>query len=302
MLKTAILCGLTLYQAAGAADLVSAVLYNASVPPHTRPPIYDKGYLIFTYRTGDSAVTVYGPNGTRLFGGLVKLPRAGAIQLGNSAADSDGTIAVTVAYGSAQEPAGAIAVFDHSGRQTGFFETGRYLPAALAFDPDHMLWALGWQRGSDYAVFRKFARDGKEAGAFVSRSSFPPGLEPGHVAAGEKGIMVAHGRMGALVASGKAGDQREWVELDLSGKLLGRWRMDHLFTVNLGFTASGDLYGCAPHERGQPTHLTEFDRATSSWKPVPGYVRPDWLLMGADGDRLVLWDQGTSPMLLRYMR
>jgi hypothetical protein len=303
MLKTAVLCVLALCQAAAAAQLVSAVVYDTSVPPHTRLPIYDRGYLIVTYSPGDSAFTVYGPDGARIFDGRVKLPHSESLQLGNSAADTDGTIAMTIAYATPQGYSGAVALFNRIGDQTKIIETGPYMPTALAFDPNHDLWAAGWQRDSqDYFVFRKFSRGGQDAGAFVRRSEFPAGLEPGHVPLGEKGLLVANGRVGALLESGNAGDLREWVELDLTGKLLGRWRMDHLFGVNLAFTADGRIYGNTPVEKGKPVHLTVFDRVTATWKIVPDDIHADWLLLGPEGDQVVVWDTGSDPMLLRYLR
>lgn len=303
ILKTAALCALALCQAAMAAQLVSAVLYATSVPPHARLPIYDHGYLIVTYNPGDSAVTVYGPDGARIFDALVKLPHVQSPNLGNSAADTDGTIAITVTDTSSQVYHGAIVLFNRIGHQTNVIDTGVYLPSALAFDGDHNLWAAGWQRdGNDYFVFRKFSRTGADAGSFLRRSTFPAGLEPGHVPLGEKGVHVADGRVGALLASGNAGDLHEWVELDLSGKLLGRWRMDRLFGVNLAFTANGNIYGNTPLEKGKPVHLTLFDRSTSSWKNIPDDIHADWLMMGASGNEIVVWDQGSDPMLLRYLR
>jgi hypothetical protein len=303
MLKTAALCAFALCQAAVAAELVSAVLYNTSVPPHARLPIFDDGYLIATYSPGDSAVTVYGPDGARLFDSAVKLPQAQSLQLGNSAADTDGVVAVTVAYTGAQGNSGAIVLFNRIGRQTKVIETGRYLPTALTFDAQHNLWAAGWQRGSqDYFIVRKFLPNGADVGSFVRRSWFPAGIEPGHLPAGEKGLHAANGRLGALLASGNSGDRREWVELDADGKLLGRWRMDHLFGVNLAFCANGAIYGNTPLEKGQPVHLTVFDRATASWHIIPDDIHTDWIMLGADGNQVVVWDQGSDPMLLRYLR
>jgi hypothetical protein len=302
ILKTAALCAFALCQAATAAQLVSAVLYATSVPPHARLPVYDNGYLIVTYSPRDSALTVYGPDGARVFDTLVKLPHGESPNLGNSAADTDGTIAVTVTYTSSQTYSGAIVLFNRIGHQTNVIDTGAYLPSALAFDADHNLWAAGWQRDSqDYFIFRKFSHTGADAGSFVRRSAFPAGLDPGHVPLGEKGVHVASGRVAALLASGNSGDLHEWVELDLNGKLLGRWRMDHLFGVNLAFTSDGNIYGNTPLEKEKAVHLTVFDRSTASWKTIPDDIHVDWLMMGAAGDEIVVWDQGSDPMLLRYL-
>ncbi|HTQ53425.1 MAG TPA: hypothetical protein VMI94_03130 [Bryobacteraceae bacterium] len=303
MLKIAALCMLAWCQTIAAAQLVSAVVYNTSVPPHAKLPIYDHGYLIVTYGHGDSAITAYGPDGSRIFDGLVKLPSNAPLEIGNAAADTDGTVAVTVTYTGPEGHGGAIVLFNRIGHQTHVIETGRYLPAALAFDSHRDLWAAGWQRGTqDYFIFRKFSPTGTEAGAFVRRSAFPAGLEPGHIPLGEKGVSVADGRVGALLESGNSADAREWVELDLAGKLVGRWPMPHMFGINVAFASDGNLYGDTPYAKGKPVHLTLFDRSSGAWKTVPDEIHADWTLMGAQGSDVVVWDRGSDPMLLRCWR
>jgi len=39
---------------------------------------------------------------------------------------------------------GGIALFDRSGKQPRFFDTGQYLPTQVCA-PDHSIWTLGWQ-------------------------------------------------------------------------------------------------------------------------------------------------------------
>lgn len=309
MFKTLILCGLAL--PAVAAELDKAVLYQAAVVPNARLPIYDNGYLIVTYNAGDSAITVYGPDGLRLFDTLVRVPETDSLNLGNSAADTDGTIAVTVAYTTAGGHVGGIALLDRSGRQTRLIKTDRYMPEQLGFDANHNLWAVGWQRDverhdmpdkRDYLIFRKFSPEGEQVGAFVSRSSFPEGLEPGYVAGGQKSLRVVDNRVGALLMSGKIGNLAEWLELDLEGKLLGRWRMDDLHVANLAFTPDGNLYAHTPCSKSHTVQLTLFDRTTASWRTLPGDLKAGCIMMGADGGDIVFLDYSGPSALLQYFR
>jgi hypothetical protein len=310
-MRTALLCGLVLLRTMAAANLTRAVLYEAVAVPDARVPIYENGYLIVTYSAGDSAITVYGPDGVRLFDAVVKPPQAASLSLGNSAASREGGIAVAVEYSvTPQERAGGIAVFDRRGRQTRFIETGRYIPSEVAFDADRSLWALGRQLDAehnstadrqDYVIFRKFSPDGEPVGAYIPRSLFPAGLEPGSRALGEKSLSVADGRVGALVVSGGRSELQEWVELDLTGKLLGRWRMDHVFPSNLAFTPGG-LYGHTPCQSGKPVQLTVFDRSAASWRTIPGDLDSGCLMLGADGEDVVFMQYKTSPILLKYLR
>jgi hypothetical protein len=309
MFKTLILCGLAL--PAPAAELDKAVLYQAPVAPNTRLPIYENGYMIVTYSAGDSAITVYGSDGLRLFDTLVHVPQADSLSLGNSAADIDGTIAVTIAYSTSGKYVGGIALLDRSGRQTRLIKTDRYMPEELAFDANHNLWTAGWQRDierddmpdkRDYLIFRKFSPEGEQVGAFVSRSSFPAGLEPGTGIGGLKSLRAVNNRVGALLMSGKVGNLAEWLELDLEGKLLGRWRMDDLHVANLALTPDGNLYAHTPCSHSQTLQLTLFDRTTASWRTLPGDLKAGCIMMGADGGDLVFLDYSGASALLQYFR
>jgi hypothetical protein len=103
--------------------------------------------------------------------------------------DADGNAAVGA--GALGGPSGflsGILLLDRTGRETGFIDTGRYTPAHIAIAPDHSIWALGWQRDADKprlpnrqdnGIVRHFSADGKQVRAYLPRSSFPAGLEPG---------------------------------------------------------------------------------------------------------------------------
>jgi hypothetical protein len=132
-------------------------------------------------------------------------------------------------------PDAGIDIRDLSGTLLRSFSTGRFLPMHLSFGQDHSLWALGWQYDEarfsedkqDYRILRKYSIDSnKETGAYLPKSLFESGLPPGMEEWQRRRITVTADRLGVEVISGNIGNQREWVELDLNGNVLGRWRLD----------------------------------------------------------------------------
>ena len=124
---------------------------------------------------------------------------------------------------------GGIDFRDSSGTLTRTIKTGRYVPAHISFAEDHSLWSFGYQLDAadasrpdqkGYMTVRKYLANGNEAGAYLPRSLFPPGLEPADAGwQRSSSITVAHDRVGLWATSGESGDQTEWVELDLNGNL-----------------------------------------------------------------------------------
>jgi hypothetical protein len=173
-------------------------------------------------------------------------------------------------------------------------DAGRYVPAHLAFGEDHSLWSLGWQTDAtkplvpdrqDYMTVRKYSTDGKVAGAYLPRSLFPAGLEPGKDQWQEHRITVTGDRVGLEMDSGNAGNLREWVELDLNGNLSGRWKLDPSDGLYPGvaLTSDGQAY-TQRHEPSKPGQVFRLDRTSSTWQLVNA---PSLQLYGADGDKVV---------------
>ena len=102
---------------------------------------------------------------------------------------------------------------------------------------------------------RKYSTDGKLVGAYLSRSLFPPGLPPGLDGWQTRRITVTHDRVGVEAVSGNVSNQREWVELDLQGNLMGRWRWDP-FDQFPGVALTSDNQA----SRGSESHMVIRDR------------------------------------------
>ena len=153
----------------------------------------------------------------------------------------------------------------------------------------------------DYLIIRRFNMQGRETGAFVMRSSFPPGLSPGGPWGGLWGIRAAGDRIGAFMYSGKNGQPLVWLELDSSGNEQGRWTLPAGSTGGRAFTKKA-LYAVKlksdQEKRVAVWELDALDKDTSAWKPVSKVeyswdnLRDGGMLMDADGEELVLAKEG----------
>jgi hypothetical protein len=192
-------------------------------------------------------------------------------------------------------------LFDRTGAQMRYVDTGLYLPTQVCFAPDHSIWTIGWQghealgKNEDYFVLRNYSQDGGQLGAFLPRSSFEDEPDPVGPMIGAWQLRTSNSRVGAIFFASsivglwqKSRSAVNWVETDLKGKETGRWNFAGRSL--LAFTQSGAIYG-------QEHDVAVFDRATSSWRPVAGM--PDGHLLGADGDSLVFSLRGQN--ILRWV-
>lgn len=171
-------------------------------------------------------------------------PEHGVIH--NVTVDTDQTAAAAVEVGG---KSGVISIFEGTGSPIRAIETGKYLPSFVCFAPDHSIWTTGRQQRQslsdkpEYFILRHFFRDGEELGTFLPRSSFEADDRTGPVMVivGLPGLRAANNRIGALLNYGGNGEKALWVETDLNGKEIGRWRVniDGFPSV---FTPNGIVY------------------------------------------------------------
>ncbi|MBZ5610233.1 MAG: hypothetical protein LAP38_18375 [Acidobacteriia bacterium] len=257
-------------------------------------PGFYNGYLFSC--TAGGVVTLFAPDGRNLT--LVPQNRPDTyVQALFVAVDSDGTLAISW---DSRSHAG-IDLRDSSGVLLRSIDTGRYIPAHLSFGEDHSLWSFGWQRDAvkqgfpdkqDYATVRKYSSDGKETAAFLPRSLFPRGLEPGTDHWQSRSITVTSDRIGIHAVSGTVSNQREWVELDLDGHLTGRWKLDPSDQFpGVVLTSDNQAYVHRYDREAKSRRVFRLNRALSTWEPVSA---PDAALYGTDGDKLVFarWSDG----------
>ncbi len=275
------------------------VYYQGLLAPQSITPTFDKGYL-FVYNF--DRIDAYAPDGSPMYSISTQVPNAKIVNIQNAAADTDGTTVAAVEYsrdGTSRTMGGGIALFDRSGKQTRFFDTGRYWPTQVGFAPDHTIWTLGWRgdkasrETDDYFILRNYSQDGQEIGAFLPRSSFEPEPDPIGPMIGMWELRITNDRIGAVFYASSTLEPcqsrrpMQWIEADLKGKVLGRWEVGAEWLPR-AFTQSGALYT----QNGDAVLV--FDRATKAWRRVAGSPGGD--LLGADGDNLVFEAKGTSTL------
>ncbi len=280
------------------ADLtVREVTYGRAMFPGEALPIFDRGYLIFTEQR---SLSVYGPDGMRVFESDMLDPKGARASLGDVAADTDGAFVACIAYSGAPHGyGGALAFLERTGKPVRYIETDRYMPTHLCIDDNYYIWAFGWQRDltdngredrEDYFQVRRYTSDGKPAGAFLRRSLFPAQVKPFPAWTGRWIVRAAAGRVGAVA---DVDGRPEWLELDLDGNLIGRWPLGPNNPVKLlAFTSDARLYALLPDG------LALFDRARSMWNVVQ--PKPDirsGTLVGAQENQLVLSGRAGDPRL-----
>ena len=236
----------------------------------------------------------YSPEGFPVLTTVVQIPDAENVWANGLAVDADGAFAIGVAYGTSAS-AGGIVFYDKYGQPDGFVATGSYLPESLCFAGDHSLWTFGAQRGGgDYMMVHRFTAGRKDAGQFLARSLFPRGLNPGMGSWQIRSIMVAQDRVGLFAFSGLNGSLNEWVELDLSGKLIRRVRLDQREFMPMAFTADGHLYRKPDHKSA----LQVLSQTSPDWQDL-GMASLGWLL-GADGNSLVFSPPAVGPVTMQW--
>jgi hypothetical protein len=285
LLFAAVLCHL------GIAAESRDVYYPGLLTPLNIVPTFDKGYL-FVYDA--HKINVFGADGSHLYDISAQIENCKVVSIENAAVDTDGTIAGAVMYspdGTSIKEGGGIAVFDQSGNQVRFFDTGRYHPTQIAFGPDHSIWTLGWPGSQarrwpdDFLILRTYSQDGQELGAFLPRSSFDSRPDPIGPMIGFWELRVMGNRVGALIYRSSEYQPDEsprdamlWVETDLKGNEIGRWNIPPDRAPE-AFTEAGALY----MRKGKSVFI--FDHPTRAWRatgtPAEGRI------LGADGDSLV---------------
>jgi len=104
-------------------------------------------------------------------------------------------------------------------------------------------------------------------------------------------------RVGIWAVYGSDGDnKKEWVELDLNGKLLSRKRLDEFNgSISIVLTSDARLYIQSRYPREQK--LWVLDRDSSTWRLIDD--PPPGRLMGADENTLEFED-ALSPVHLSW--
>ena len=265
--------------------------------PNEIVPLYDKGFLLYPLRP--NRVEILRPGGQPASSFEVPCPGSSTCSVTTLAANSSGSIAVSLAYITASGRTAGIRLIDTSGRELGFIRTGNYLPTALCFDADDNLWSVGRENepftdfeSREYLLVRKFTPDGKELGRYLPKSLWPARkAQPSRIGTGYWSMRAASDRIGVFVHEGHRDNPAEWVEWDLAGNLLTR-TLIKMGKAGRAFTSSGRLYVRFRVPGSKRLELRVLDKKTGAWTAVPDNLpdTPEFdraFLLGADGDDLV---------------
>lgn len=154
---------------------------EAAIGSGPMPGLY-KGYLYFV--DPYDHVSLFSPEGHLITRFNVQDHGDERGYVGGIAVDSDGTIAVT--WATRHGPSG-IEIRDTNGDLLRSIDTDLFMPGGVDFAADHSLWIFGSQRvtehsqvqAKEFSMLRHYSPDGKKIQAFLPRSKFPKGLEPG---------------------------------------------------------------------------------------------------------------------------
>src|SRR5215472_6238282 len=172
-----------------------------------RMPKFHNGYLYLV--APDHIVTVFAPDGHQL---QISISGKGHdhVSIEGVAIDKDGALAIAWS----DVPDAGIDFRDTYGNLIRTIDTGKFVASDLAFGEAHALWTLGFQRDAakpympdsrDYPTVRTYSADGSVLGAYLPKSMFLPGLEPGMDKV-ERGVTVTPDRVGIEVISGNVGN------------------------------------------------------------------------------------------------
>jgi hypothetical protein len=302
MNKLALICA-TILPSLAAGDGAREITIGSLAPDQGTLVRYENRYLMCLRPL--RAVGLWGLDGRRIYETEVSPPPSNLPTehrfwegVSDATVDNDGFVAAAVSFrvwenapdGKSEKvttsgPFGGIVVLDKAGIQTEFVGTGRYLPIRICFDRNHQIWTLGSERdGGNEFLLHEYSREGKQIGAYVQRSTLPHQLPISEF----YGSFLRSGgdRIGALLVSGPASEDAEWFEVDLLGRLIGRWSVKEEYlnggvaSRGVALTASGKAYARSTQR------ISTFDASTASWKTVKLDSNLDRLL-GADGEELV---------------
>jgi hypothetical protein len=258
-------------------------------------PLFDKGYLIYLHRP--NRLQVFRPDTKLAYELDVPCPAgANTCSVAGVGVSATGTVALGIGFRALQGYASGIRWLDGNGKEIRFVSTERYVPVQLAFDRNGDLWAMGWTRDlwlndrsseEPYPVVRKYSAEGKLLGEFLPTTLWTLKHGPSLGGRGYWTMYSGGDRVGALFNDGFANATPEWIEWDLSGRMLSRTSLRGVQPIGRGFASDGRLYG--QFRAGAGTELRVLDTQSGIWKPVRTNLpeRTSAFLLGANGKDLV---------------
>jgi hypothetical protein len=277
-------------------------------------PRWDNGYLV-AYRQDPARFLLFDSQGALIFDFTPEIPEVVKALVDDVAANKSGSVAAAATlWRKDGTVAHVVLIMERPGRIARIIRTNPHAPRRVAFGPDDTIWTFGvsteWRSG-DYDTVQKYSYSGVLQGSFVPRSTLTllDGPDPsGHAgsAGGMSGVFAAGERIGIYSATG-----REWIELDETGRVTGRWKLAAPRSPSSANTplkmgpivmdAIGSVYVNA--WLGKDQALARLDKAKGEWVlssyggPGQPYPSEAGRLLGSVGDKLVFRALSTAELL-----
>jgi len=280
--------------AAASAATFTATQHSVSLAysPYGKPLVrYENGFFV-AYDPADPSVSSFDDSGQPVVQLKLTLPEVYRFRPSDAAVAGDGTIAVT---GSAYSDGRLVSVIVWVGRDGKIARVIRTSPFAVfhvEFAGDGSLWTVGrvidanFKEVPGHDTVRQYDKEGKLTRSLVSLDTFQPRPRNRHPAMGSL-LVAGEDRIGFLSPAA-----REYIEISLSGAVLGRWRMpalmDNQDLLNAMIGRDGSLYVNVTPESGTNALLYTLDKPTGSFRPVAIDAERWTSLAGGDGNQLLM--------------
>ena len=280
--------------AAASAATFTATQHSVSLAysPYGKPLVrYENGFFV-AYDPADPSVSSFDGSGRPVVQLKLTLPDVYRFQPVDAAVAGDGTIAVPgSAYDSEGRLVEVIVWVGRDGKIARIVRTSPYAVFKVEFAGDGSLWTVGrvndesHKEVSGHDTVRQYDKAGKLTRSLVSLDTFQPRPHNWHPARGSL-LVAGEDRIGFLSPVA-----REYIEISLSGGVLGRWRMpaftDNQHLLNAMIGRDGSLYINVMPESGTNALFT-LDKATGSFRPVTIDSASWTSLAGGDGNQLLI--------------
>jgi hypothetical protein len=182
---------------------------------------WERGYLLGFDRARSVAMAI-DRAGKAVLISHISPPQASHVEIRDMSASTNGGFAIAfVGVSSSGGFGGFIAWTDHTGNTAQLVQLGSDEPFQIAFAEDGTLWAAvkkiaeNHEEAAAYDILRHYGANGNLIGTALPRRSLPTA---GSFPTESASLTASRGRVGFLITM-----TRTWVEIDYSGKELGRW-------------------------------------------------------------------------------
>jgi hypothetical protein len=195
-----------------------------------------------------------------------------------------------------------VAVFDKSGKRTGWFRTNPFAWDDFALDNDNSIWVFGFcpdyltnSCSTDYGTVRHYSLEGDMLHAFLPYDTFPKASLLG----ARSGVMYTYVFVGSKGIGVYVDPTGEWIQLDRKGTIVSRERLalpEAGDSFRLGMSPSGRVFLWGNGLAG----LREWNSQKKAFENVPGANGN--LFFCVEGGTIVMGELRLDgkPLLLKY--